>query len=1151
VMVYQMDPGQAKLAEKLMILNDRAKGMLTRVYNIKKACSEQKSKPSFLSDKSLESAIKHIVKKFPIVDTRSNMSTFNHANAIKDDIIKNLSLYYYTFADLLDLKDHIMQLLTLMDACQCQLDITINHELTASYLNLVATLVSLMWLLSRVEDRKAVLGLFNAAYDLNHGQSEPSFPRLGQMIIDYDNPFKKLQEDLGPLNRLMMSALQSLASVYTRRNVTGDMWRKHQILSLTSSPSQMMYAAQTETITCEYLSLDVMDRWIILCTLVCPCHMLGDATVSTLWGQSLHMGLSLRIFRDEVMMIHPTAQSILDNMKGLSKRAAELKEMAAIAMNDCVSIHADRRRFLRSSLREMTTILKEQPGLLGPKILFVWMALSFARDEIIWLLRHLESWPQSSKKNALKVEDLMDRQLPELIHYLLELRDLVMKYSSVVHNYHLQYVNGYDCHVLSELMSSLSGQMGDTEGIIMTDLLRDLSSICAETDLAAMRLDWFRLQASWSMSNSCFSLTSNRKLTVAMNAAMFHLKMIDNLEETIRETSDLSIYCFYSRQMEIQWKTCIEMPIQCRFSLSFARLCSHFRDSLHDLCPEEKNHIIEKSLALCNSVLDEMARATITVVDRLAEYELRLAEQTTPSHVASNIAHQMARVKLDESGGKKKGGAVNEMRMAGEESVRVDRVNMTLPDKLQNNLIELCGGLSLVSSLMVSDHIFCPREYLSQQLESLLFDLISRAITPSPSLLPGGSSPSSPPTPRRPSQLLLIIHAYIAVFQNIDSAMTIDMTRIFNRTLLQQTQPQDVRGRETITSIYTKWYLEVMLRRASNGLILYSEHMRQMISATQALTPEVPFLPEQYTDPHELRALVLLIGPYGVKFLSERLAWHVASQIGELNKVVLENRDVLHRARTQFDHPEEMREVYEILCKPPKDQKNGTSAADAIMQRMVIIGEIFSFRDSVSAALKDVLDKRLPYLTATFRNLKESLPKEALPSLSEMASSLGERVSLDSALVSAVRTQSVQMQADEHYLASCLLMIGVAVCLPRLTVAPLSCYRPLVRVSLNNCHCLPSALVTVSSALFFYHGKGDSHLRMREFLAIASSSILRMCKEDSSREEAILPPILPIILDQIVNRSPFVSHDELSTCFPYDLVLTSYRSSYQHELGTA
>lgn len=31
-----INPSQQKLAEKLIILNDRAQGMLTRVYNIKK-----------------------------------------------------------------------------------------------------------------------------------------------------------------------------------------------------------------------------------------------------------------------------------------------------------------------------------------------------------------------------------------------------------------------------------------------------------------------------------------------------------------------------------------------------------------------------------------------------------------------------------------------------------------------------------------------------------------------------------------------------------------------------------------------------------------------------------------------------------------------------------------------------------------------------------------------------------------------------------------------------------------------------------------------------------------------------------------------------------------------------------------------------------
>lgn len=38
-MAYKMDPGQLKFAEKLVILNDRAVGMLTRLYNMKKGGS--------------------------------------------------------------------------------------------------------------------------------------------------------------------------------------------------------------------------------------------------------------------------------------------------------------------------------------------------------------------------------------------------------------------------------------------------------------------------------------------------------------------------------------------------------------------------------------------------------------------------------------------------------------------------------------------------------------------------------------------------------------------------------------------------------------------------------------------------------------------------------------------------------------------------------------------------------------------------------------------------------------------------------------------------------------------------------------------------------------------------------------------------------
>ena len=173
---------QQKLAEKLTVLKDRGVGMLTRIYNIKKgwekricflyrfkkiflisACGDTKSKPSFLSDKSLESSIKTVVRKFPNVDLKS----LSNIHSIRGEIVKSLSLYYYTFVDLLDFKDHVNELLTTIDACQISLDITVNFHLTSLYLELVTIYIQLMILLSRVDDRKAVLGLFNAAYEMS------------------------------------------------------------------------------------------------------------------------------------------------------------------------------------------------------------------------------------------------------------------------------------------------------------------------------------------------------------------------------------------------------------------------------------------------------------------------------------------------------------------------------------------------------------------------------------------------------------------------------------------------------------------------------------------------------------------------------------------------------------------------------------------------------------------------------------------------------------------------------------------------------------------------------------------------------------------------------------------------------------------------
>lgn len=74
--------------------------------------------------------------------------------------------------------------------------------MTKAYLDLVVAYVTLMILLSRVEDRKAVLGLFNTAHEMTHGHSDNSFPRLGQLIVEYDPPLKKLADEFVPHSKV-------------------------------------------------------------------------------------------------------------------------------------------------------------------------------------------------------------------------------------------------------------------------------------------------------------------------------------------------------------------------------------------------------------------------------------------------------------------------------------------------------------------------------------------------------------------------------------------------------------------------------------------------------------------------------------------------------------------------------------------------------------------------------------------------------------------------------------------------------------------------------------------------------------------------------------------------------------------------------------
>ncbi|KPM08243.1 hypothetical protein QR98_0067590 [Sarcoptes scabiei] len=1145
-----LQPSQHKLAEKLTILNDRGIGMLTRIYNIKKTCNDAKLKPQFLNEKSMESIIKHIVRKFPIISDYKNNSQFiNNISPNKETITKALQLYYLTFVDLLDFKDHVCELLTVMDACQVSLDIKCNFDLTKGYLDLVVTYVSLMILLSRIEDRKSVLGLYNIAFDMINGHTDSHFPRLGQMILDYEQPIKKLSEEFVSHSKLLQQALISFADIFPVRNVTANDWRNEQLFSLIANPENMLNPAQTPTVQCHYLSIDAMELGFLLIH-----QFLNQSDTQLLFISALKYGWVIALFRDEVLHTHQFVQQYFETHKGYNKRISEVKEAFNHVINKGPHFHRERRKYLRTSLKELCLLLADQPGLLGPKALFVFMALSFARDEIYWLLRHSENPPiRQSGKSRISPEDLLDRQLPELLFYIEELRGLVRKYSQVIQRYHIQYLYNYDAYLLNEILKT-SSSLPEDDSIIFDSIHSTISNLNESQienqvfDFRSLRLDWFRLQAYTSVYLYPLHLINdNRKLAQCMNTIVYHTKMIDFLDQILTETITVfSFLSFCNRSFEEQFKMCLEFPAQTRYVIAFPLICSHFLNCVHELCPEERYHIGERSIHLVNYFLDEMSKEAKNIITTICDEHCIMSDLLMPKHAKMFVEQK----KLKKSGRNHQSGSSNQnetkssgsnsynssvyLIRPGTESYRRSREELTTMDKLHMALTELCYAINHSASIHVWDHTFSPREYLTQNLENRF----------NKSLVNMTMYNEETKEIAKPSELLVSVRAYMNVLQSIESHVHIDMTRVFNNVLLQQTQAQDSHGDKTITFLYTNWYLEVLLRKVSSDHIVYSPRQKAFVSLV--IDPQMPFSAEEYSDINELRALVELIGSYGIDYLTEKIMWHIASQVTELKRIVNLNVDTLIELRSNYDRPDQVRELVKKLVD-----------CDCVLKRMAIIGEMMCFRSLLQEALHDVLEERIPFLFGSIKDFHHSAnssmidsmhidSNNALKIVNEMASAVGIECKVDPALVNALRNQKNDLKPEDKYQYACLLMVIVAVSLPRLARNEFSIYRPELEAHANNIHCLAKAINGIAGALFTVTETNDIEDRLKEFLALASSSLMRLGQETGDKEMIRNRDSVYILLDLIVQESPFLTMDLLESCFPYALIRNTYHEVYKH-----
>ena len=108
---------------------------------------------------------------------------------------------------------------------------------------------------------------------------------------------------------------------------------------------------------------------------------------------------------------------------------------------------------------------------------------------------------------------------------------------------------------------------------------------------------------------------------------------------------------------------------------------------------------------------------------------------------------------------------------------------------------------------------------------------------------------------------------------------------------------------------------------------------------------------------------------------------------------------------------------------------------------MTIIGVVLSFRDMLYDALNTQLQERIPFLYTAISDFHEhGLPEQSLL-INEMASAAGFSSRLDPLIVQCIQSLPKSEIEIDDYIISCLLMVFVAVSIPKLAKSEASIYK--------------------------------------------------------------------------------------------------------------
>jgi len=1135
------------VVEQFRSMVENGNGLLKRLLQFKTIMKDPKLRPNTF-EKQLEKVVSKLTAKFPEVVPTEKISGFDLLTSNAKQVLDELSSSYFALVDSYDwIKKVKTELCTAADKIAV-LSLKETPATMTHFMNLVQMFGQVCIFISQLPayEKRVTLIVYSRMHYHQTKTEEPLFKETAQWIATTDDPFAFIADSLAPCSKVIVQCLQDMSLTIADISNTGKL-RQDSVLSVLGKPNEIQVITD-DLLRFELVNAERVRLWTFYAALAAPNVLRENEDLfATTLGTLMDENFVAHLAGAEYWTLHDTFERLWDGAKSkdkkISKNIAKQKRAFRESVHHTASsgwdLHTERRIFLTHELHDLVAMAKDTPAIIPFKLNLMVAALAMAREEIFWYFRNTMVGPTLFPKK----EDWLDGRITELMYYQRTLEDTIFMQSDNISRFFSQMlvvadakaaaeaarefgaVGGDALVIANEMAGILSGFGGDPEAVFDNDfeLAEKFHNLYDALDYAmATRADVSRYGAA----------------LVTMHAIARHAEFVYQLDFVLDRNSSLLNLWYYDdvvRQAYNNHLSGERRQVGAPFCSTYLLLLSDFPRAANEFWPEEREYIGKKCVDEADSFCQAMA-------ERVHEHLKTILWFFQSQVTQLNCAHALSIYQASLETFKPPKDYVPPAK-PGSDSQYEKRKDMRNLRFALRDMGQIVHSLSLLSSVEVFDTRFTPLEYIRDVIQDILRKWFRSMMRP-----------TKDGRLRRPSNILPRFEVVLQALSTVEHYATIGVEAAWREVLINEfflpnfghfgtseaTPLNEIDMGETTICGLVSWYDNFLSKTvpSSLGNIIYSPLRKTFVTRSDA--PPALNLPsaESMMSVTELRSLVTIMGPYGVKIFDALLLRRVAGLTSSMKEQLTANAAVL----------EDISQSYSIESRFTESAKK-LKEMDRFVSNAIQIGVLLTFRSMLKDALHEVSWDTTPYIASSIETAFNCYPRNVHPengllALDLLASDYGVDVGVaDQSLKAVLKT--AMADGDQKTWRLLPVMFGVMFLSPIWRDAH---FIPSLDAYQNNLHLLSRVIndfILGFASLIIYPPDDKQVIPfLTQFVEIASMTLLRQTRIPIKGDKKPDWAAIMIFIDQFVDACPLITRDVLEQSIPYTLLRSLLRDIY-------